>query len=157
MATQPLTAPQSPTALGRPRWFFGRLAEVKASAADTAGQYTLLEITAPPGLEAPLHVHYTEDEGFYVLEGNVTIVVGDETVELASGQHALGPRNVPHHFTVGPDGARMIWVLTPGGFENLIEEASVPAAAPTVPPPSILPPENVAEILRRHGNVVLPG
>jgi hypothetical protein len=51
----------------------------------------------------------------------------------------------------------MIWVLTPGGFENLIEEASVPAERPTVPAPSVLPPENVAEILRRHGNDVLPG
>jgi hypothetical protein len=96
-----------------------------------------------------------EDEGFYVLEGNVTIVVGDETVELASGQHAFGPRDVPHRFSVGPGGARMLWVLTPGGFENLIEEASVPAESPTVPPPSVLPPENVAEILRRHGNEVL--
>src|ERR671915_1103353 len=157
MATQPSIAPQSATARGQKRWFFGMLAEVKASAADTAGRYTLVEITAPPGLEAPLHVHYTEDEGFYVLEGSVTMFVGDETVELASGQHAFGPRDVPHRFSVGPDGARMIWVLTPGGFENLIEEASVPAEAPTVPPPSVLPPENVAEILRRHGNEVLPG
>jgi mannose-6-phosphate isomerase-like protein (cupin superfamily) len=157
MATQPSTAPQSPTGLGQPRWFFGTLADVKASAADTAGQYTLVEITAPPGLESPLHIHYTEDEGFFVLGGSVTIVVGDETVELASGQHAFGPRDVPHRFTVGPDGARMIWVLTPGGFENLIEEASVPAEALTVPPQSVVPPENVAEILRRHGNEVLPG
>jgi mannose-6-phosphate isomerase-like protein (cupin superfamily) len=156
MAIQASTTPQPTTALGQQRWFFGTLAEVKASAADTAGQYTLVEVTAPPGLEAPLHVHYTEDEGFYVLEGNVTVVVGDETVELASGQHAFGPRDVPHRFTVGPEGARMIWVLTPGGFENLLEEASVPAEAPTVPPPSVVPPENVGEILRRHGNDVLP-
>ena len=151
------TLPQSPTARGAQYWFFGMLAEIKASAADTNGQYTLVEITAPAGLQTPLHVHYREDEGFYVLEGSVTIVVGDEIVELASGQHAFGPRDVPHRFTVGPDGARMIWVLTPGGFENLIEEASVPAEAPTVPPPSVVPPENVAEILRRHGNDVLPG
>jgi len=157
MATQASTVPHSRTALGQPRWFFGMLAVVKASADDTAGQYTLVEITAPPGLEAPLHVHYTEDEGFYVIEGNVTIVVGDETVELAAGQHAFGPRNIPHKFTVGPNGARMIWVLTPGGFENLIKEASVSAETPTVPPPSVLPPENIAEILRRHGNEVLAG
>ena len=157
MAPQPTTAPQSSTALGQPRWFFGMLAEVKASAADTGGQYTLVEVTAPGGLEAPLHVHYTEDEGFYVLDGSVTIVVGDETVELASGQHAFGPRNVPHRFTVGPDGARMIWVLTPGGFENLIEDVSVPAEAPTVPPPSVRPPVDVAEILLRHGNELLGG
>ena len=156
MATQPTIAPQAPTALG-PRWFFGMLAEVKASAADTGGQYTLVEITAPPGLEAPLHVHYTEDEGFYVLAGGVTIVVGEETVQLAAGEHAFGPRDVPHRFTVGPDGARMLWVLTPGGFESLIEAVSVPAETPTVPPPSVAPPENVAEILLRHGNELLGG
>jgi mannose-6-phosphate isomerase-like protein (cupin superfamily) len=157
MATQPSAAPQSATALRQARWFFGMLAAVKASAADTAGQYTLVEITAPPGLEAPLHVHYTEDEGFYVLEGNVTIVVGEETVVLAAGQHAFGPRDVPHKFTVGPEGARMLWLLTPGGFESLIEEVSVPAEAPTVPPASVVPPDNVAEIVRRHGNELLPG
>ena len=157
MATQPSIAPQSPTALGQPRWFFGMLAEVKASAADTAGQYTLLEITAPPGLETPLHVHYGEDEGFHVLEGSVTNVVGDAIVELAAGEHAFAPRDVPHRFTVGPDGARMLWVLTPGGFEDFVHDASVPAEAPTVPPPSVVPPENVAEIVRRHGNELLPG
>ena len=157
MATQPTTAPQSTTALGQPRWFFGMLAEVKASAADTAGHYTLVEVTAPAGLEAPLHVHYTEDEGFYVLEGGVTVVVGDESVELRTGEHAFGPRDVPHRFTVGPDGARMLWMLTPGGFESLIEAVSVAAEAPTVPPPSVIPPENVAEILRRHGNELLAG
>jgi mannose-6-phosphate isomerase-like protein (cupin superfamily) len=157
MATRSSTAPQSPTALGQPRWWFGMLAEVKASAADTAGQYTLVEIAAPPALQSPLHVHYTEDEGFYVLEGSVTILVGDETVELAAGQHAFGPRDVPHKFTVGPEGARMIWVLTPGGFEELIEEASVPADQPAVPPPTAVPPENVAEIVRRHGNELLEG
>jgi quercetin dioxygenase-like cupin family protein len=132
------------------------LAEVKASRADTGGQYTLVEVTAPPGLESPLHVHHTEDEGFYVLEGNVTIVVGDDNHELAAGEHAFGPREVPHRFAVGLDGARMLWVLTPGGFESLVDEASVPAEARTVPPPSVVPPEDVDEIVRRHGNEVLP-
>src|SRR4029079_865789 len=122
----------------------------KPPAADTAGQYTLLEITAPPGLETPLHVHYAEDEGFYVLEGSVTIVVGDETVELTAGRHPFGARRVRDKFIVGPDGAHMIWVLTPGGFENFVDEVSVPAQAPTVPPPSVVPPEHAAEIVRPH-------
>ena len=157
MTPTTITVESSPTAAGQPRWFFGGLVQVKASAADTGGRYTLLDVRMPPGAASPLHVHHTEDEGFYVLEGNVTIVVGDETVELAAGQHAFGPRDIPHRFTVGPDGARMIWVLTPGGFEDLVEEASVPAETPTVPPPSVLPPENIDEILRRHGNEVLAG
>jgi mannose-6-phosphate isomerase-like protein (cupin superfamily) len=156
MSTQASIVPQSPTARGQQRWFFGMLAEVKASAADTGGRYTLLEITAPPGLQTPLHVHYREDEGFYVLDGTVTILVGEETVELGPGQHAFGPRDIPHRFTVGPDGARMIWVLTPGSFEDFVEEVSVPAEAPTVPPPSVVPPENAAEIVLRHGMELLP-
>ena len=149
------TLSQSPTARGQQRWFFGMLAEVKASAADTGGQYTLVEITAPAGFEAPLHVHYTDDEGFYVLEGSVTILVGDERVELTAGQHAYGPRDVPHQFIVGPEGAKMLWVLVPSGFEDFIEDVSVPAARPTVPPADVVPPENAAEVVLRHGMELL--
>jgi mannose-6-phosphate isomerase-like protein (cupin superfamily) len=146
---------QSPTAQGQLRWFFGGLVQVKAGAADTGGRYTLLEVTMPAHAAAPLHVHYTEDEGFYVLEGSVTVHVGEESVTLGPGEHAFGPRGVPHRFDIGPDGAHMLWVLTPGGFEALVEAASVPAAAPTLPPPDIAPPADVAEIVRRHGNELL--
>jgi mannose-6-phosphate isomerase-like protein (cupin superfamily) len=157
MTTQESTFPKSPTALGQPRWFFGMLAEVKASAADTGGMYTLLEITAPAGLQTPLHVHYREDEGFYVLEGSVAIEVGDQVVELTAGQHAFGPRDLPHRFTVGPDGAHMIWVLTPGGFDEFVDDVSVAADTPTVPPAGVLPPEDAAEIVLRHSMELLPG
>jgi mannose-6-phosphate isomerase-like protein (cupin superfamily) len=150
MATQASTVSQQ-------YWFFGMLAEVKASAADTGGMYTLLEITAPPGLETPLHVHYREDEGFYVLDGTVSIEVGDQTVELGPGQHAFGPRNIPHRFTVGPDGAHMIWVLTPGGFDEFVADVSAPAETPTIPPASVLPPENAPEIVLRHHMELLEG
>jgi mannose-6-phosphate isomerase-like protein (cupin superfamily) len=156
MSTQASIVPQSATARGQQYWFFGMLAEIKATAADTGGRYSLVEITAPAGLQAPLHVHYREDEGFYVLEGSVTIEVGEETVELGPGQHAYGPRDVPHRFTIGPDGARMIWVLVPGGFDEFVADVSAPAEAPTVPPPSVVPPENAAEIVLRHGMELLP-
>lgn len=151
------TLQPSPTARARQYWFFGMLAEIKASAAETNGMYTLVEITAPAGLQTPLHVHYREDEGFYVLEGSVTIEVGEQTVELGAGEHALGPRDVPHRFTVGPEGAHMLWVLTPGGFDEFVDDVSVPAERPTVPPASVAPPENAAEIVLRHGMELLPG
>ncbi|HYI20415.1 MAG TPA: cupin domain-containing protein [Solirubrobacteraceae bacterium] len=144
-----------PAAQRGPRWFFGMLATPRATAAETGGQYSVMEILAPPGLGTPLHVHYNEDEGFYVLEGSVTITVGDELVELGPGQHAFGPRNIPHRFDVGPDGARMLWVLTPGGFEDFVEEASVPAETLTVPPADLAPPEGVEEIVRKYGNELL--
>jgi mannose-6-phosphate isomerase-like protein (cupin superfamily) len=157
MTTQASTLPPSRSAGDRQYWFFGMLAEVKASTANTGGMYTLLEITAPPGLQTPLHVHYREDEGFYVLEGSVTIELGDQTVELGAGQHAFGPRDIPHRFTVGPDGAHMIWVLTPGGFDDFVDEVSVQAEAPTVPPATVMPPEDAAEIVLRHGMELLEG
>ena len=151
------TLQQSPTARGEQRWFFGMLAEVKASSADTGGRYTFVEMTAPAGLQVPLHVHHTEDEGFYVVEGSITVQLGEELIEVGAGEHAYGPHGVPHRFTVGPDGARMLWILAPGGFEDFIEEVSVPAETPTVPPAHILPPENAAEIVLKHGNELLPG
>ena len=140
---------------GAARWFFGMLATIRATAADTAGQYTLVEVVAPPGLGAPLHVHHTEDEAFLILEGEVVLYVGDERIEAAAGQFAFGPRDVPHRFDVGPAGARMLWVLTPAGFENFVEDVSVPAAAMTVPPAEVVPPENAAEIAARYGGEIL--
>ena len=91
-----------------------------------------------------------------MLEGSVSITVGDDVVELTPGQHAYGPRGIPHRFDIGPEGCRMVWILTPGGFEDFVAEVSAPAAAPTVPPPSVAPPENAAEIVLRHGMELLP-
>ena len=140
---------------GDARWFFGMLATIRATAADTDGQYTLVEVVAPPGLEAPLHVHHNEDEAFFILEGNVVLYVGDERIEATAGRFAFGPRDVPHRFEVGPAGARMLWVLTPAGFEDFVEAVSVPAEAMTVPPPEVVPPENAAEIATRYGGELL--
>src|SRR3954462_7488684 len=151
----PPAAPKPAPAAGEPRWFFGSIARVKAGAADTNGTYSMLELDFRPNAEAPLHVHYTEDEGFYVLEGSATIYVGDESVELGPGEHAFGPHGVPHRFVIGPEGAKMIWVLTPGGFETLVQEGSVPAENDSPPGPEILPPANIAEIVLRHGNELL--
>ena len=140
---------------GDARWFFGMLATIRATAADTDGQYTLVEVVAPPGLAALLHVHHNEDEAFLILEGDVVLYVGDERIEATAGRFAFGPRDVPHRFEVGPAGARMLWVLTPAGFEDFVEAVSVPAEAMTVPPPEVVPPENAADIATRDGGELL--
>src|SRR3954467_12534777 len=101
MSSLPATT-LSATARGELRWFFGGLLQIKAGAAETNGEYTLLEIRFPAGAAAPLHVHHTEDEGFYVLEGSASIHVGDEVVELGPGEHAYGPHGVPHRFVIAP-------------------------------------------------------
>jgi len=105
---------------GEARWWFSSLAIVKASAADTGGQLTIIEVTEPPGAEAPLHVHHREDEAFWILEGEATFEIGDVVVEAGAGDYLFGPRDIPHRFTVGPNGCRMLFICTPGGFENLV-------------------------------------
>ena len=119
---------------GEARWWFGALAVFKATAADTGGQMTIVEVTEHPGVEAPLHVHYRDDEGFWVLEGDVTFEVGETTIEASPGDYVFGPRNIPHRFKVGDQGCRMLFILTPGGIEDVIRATSEPAPSRTLPP-----------------------
>lgn len=142
---------------GEARWWFAALAVIRATAADTGGQMTIIEVTEPPGAEAPLHVHHREDEGFWILDGSVTLHVGGETIEAEAGDYAFGPRDIPHRYTVGPDGCRMLFICTPGGFEDLVREMSVPAQSRTLPPPSDESPdlEHVARVAAAHGAELL--
>jgi quercetin dioxygenase-like cupin family protein len=141
---------------GEARWWFGGLAVVKATAADTGGQMTILEVTERPGEEGPLHVHHTEDEAFWILEGSATFEIGDQTIEARAGDYVFGPRDIPHRFTVGPEGCRMLFVFTPGGFEELLRATSRPAEGLTLPPHDAPPPteeemERMQEAIRTHG------
>ncbi len=138
---------------GEARWWLGSLAEITATAADTGGQLAIIEVTEAPGAEAPLHVHHREDEGFWILEGEVTLHVGDETIEARAGDFAWGPRDIPHRYVVGPGGCRMLFICTPAGFEGLVRDMSVPAGARTLPPPSDDEPdmEMVAAVAQRYG------
>ncbi len=142
---------------GEARWWFGGLAVFKATAADTGGQMSIVEVTEPPGTEAPLHVHHREDEGFWILEGDVTIEVGTATFELHAGDYAFGPRDIPHRYTVGAAGCRMLFILTPGGFEDLVTGMSEPAGSRTLPPPPEGPPdmERIAAVAAAHGAELL--
>jgi quercetin dioxygenase-like cupin family protein len=142
---------------GEARWWFGALAVIKATAADTGGQMTIVEVTEPPAAEAPLHVHHREDEGFWILEGDVTLYVGDTTIKAGAGDYAFGPRGIPHRYTVGDAGCRMLFICTPGGFEDLVIEMSEPAASRTLPPPADGPPdmERIASVAAAHGCALL--
>jgi quercetin dioxygenase-like cupin family protein len=138
---------------GEARWWFGALAVIKATAASTGGLLTIVEVTEAPGAEAPLHAHQREDEAFWILEGEVTFTVGDAAIEARAGDYVFGPRGIQHRYTVGNAGCRMLFILTPGGFENLIIGMSEPAKSRTLPPPAEEEPdwERVAAVAAAHG------
>jgi quercetin dioxygenase-like cupin family protein len=145
---------------GEARWWFGALAQIKAAAADTCGQLTIVEVTEAPGAEAPLHVHYRDDEAFWVLEGSLTFEVGDAVIEASAGDYVFGPRDIPHRFTVGDEGCRMLFILVPGGLEDVIRATSEPAASRTLPPPVAEEPspqelEQIKAVVKEHGYELL--
>ena len=142
---------------GEARWWLGSLVVIKATAADTGGQMTIVEVTEPPGAEAPLHVHHRKDEGFWLLEGDVTFEVGDTTIEAHAGDYVFGPRDILHRFTVGSAGCRMLFIMTPGGFEDFVIATSEPARSRILPPPSEEEAdfERIAAIAKAHGGELL--
>ena len=145
---------------GEARWWFGALAEFKATAADTGGQMTIVQVTEPPGSEAPLHVHHRDDEGFWILEGDVTFEVGETTIKASAGDYVFGPRGIPHRYTVGDQGCRMLFIMVPGGMEDVIRVTSEPAMSRTLPPPPEKEPtpeeiEGLKAIVKEHGYELL--
>lgn len=144
---------------GEARWWGEGLAVIKATGAHTGGRMAIVEITEPPGAEAPMHVHHKEDEGFWVLEGDVTFDVGGTTITATKGDYAFGPRDVPHSYRVGQSGCRMLFILTPAGFEDLVRQMSVPAEGRTLPPGPQEPPgiEGLGELVASYGCEIVDG
>jgi|SRR5689334_16257544 len=140
---------------GEARWWLGQLAILKATAESTGGGHTLVEIVVGPGYATPLHVHHGEDEGFWILDGRATFTVGGETVEARRGSYLFGPRDVPHKWVAGPDGARLLYLFAPAGLEECIRAQSVPADELVPPPADLAPPADFLEVAARYGVEVL--
>jgi quercetin dioxygenase-like cupin family protein len=139
---------------GEARWWWGNLAVIKLTGENTNGGLSVIDVTIAPGRMVPLHVHHREEETFMVLDGQLTFYIGDEQIEAGPGDLVVGPRDVPHRFKAGDEGARALFLLTPSGLEGLIREQSVPASGRTLPPAGAVPPpdlELMADIARRYG------
>ena len=68
----------------------------------------------PPRLIAPYHVHYTDDEAWYVLEGTLAFQLGDQQVQASAGSAVFAPRGVPHtYWNPSPTPARYLLIMTP--------------------------------------------
>jgi quercetin dioxygenase-like cupin family protein len=114
------------------------LFSVLASSEETDGRFGLIEMVAPKGREPSRHLHYTDDEGFYVLEGELTFYVGEETHGVGPGTFVFLPHGVPHSYTFQSDVVRMLSIIAPGGLERhfLDPRFSEPAKGMTLSPPS---------------------
>jgi mannose-6-phosphate isomerase-like protein (cupin superfamily) len=109
---------------------------IKAAGEHTAGSFFLTESTLSPGFAGPPpHLHRRLHDMFYVLEGTLTIRLGDRTVEAGAGSFACVPPGVVHTFRNDSDApVRMLNFNTPAGFEHYMRElAEAARSAPLTP------------------------
>jgi quercetin dioxygenase-like cupin family protein len=97
------------------------------------GHITVFESVVAPGAGPPLHTHAAEDEGLYVLAGEMRFRLGEEVSPAPAGTFMFVRRGVPHCFqNVGAERALLLITFTPSGMERFFPRvvelsASLPA------------------------------
>jgi mannose-6-phosphate isomerase-like protein (cupin superfamily) len=88
---------------------------IKANAADTHGAYAAIEYSHAAGAAGPPpHIHYEHEEAFLVIDGELTLLIGDDTVTIGPGGFALVPRGTVHRpSNVGLVSTRFIFFTSP--------------------------------------------
>ena len=103
---------------------FGNDLTIKAGAAETGGAFSLVDYTAAPGFPGPPpHVHHETADMFFVLEGELTLRLGEETPTLGPGSFVLVPPETVHTFSnPGDRPVRFLSLMSPGGFEQYFRD-----------------------------------
>jgi quercetin dioxygenase-like cupin family protein len=134
---------------------------VLAGSEETDGRFGLMEMVAPKGREPSRHLHHTDDEGFYVLEGELIFYIGEEIYEAGPGTFVFLPRGIPHSYAFETDVVRMLSIIAPGGLEGHFRDPrfSKPATDMRPSPPAEAPDpdalEAMAEDLASYGTEVV--
>src|SRR6185312_16508959 len=120
------------------RWGPQGKVRIIAGASSTDRSFSIVESTEQPGSGAPLHVHHGEAEAFFILEGEVELTCGDQTVKAQAGDFVYTPRDVPHKYCVlGNKSARLLLIFSRPGFENFFAEGGTPLDQPPAGPPDM--------------------
>ncbi|MGH2869890.1 MAG: quercetin 2,3-dioxygenase [Solirubrobacteraceae bacterium] len=137
------------------RWGPEGILRILAGAESTDRSFSVCEAAEPPGTAAPLHVHHAEAEAFYVLEGEIEIICGEETITAGGGDFVYAPKGVPHKYAViGHEPARVLLLFSRPGFEGFFAEGGTPLDQPPAGPPD---PEKMQRLLDKYDLELLEG
>ena len=115
-------------------WFLGTLAVLR-NPAGAPRTPAVIELTVPPGGSPPRHVHESLDDSFLLLDGEVVVRCGDDTVVARPGTYVMLPHGVEHTFRVTSRApARMLLVHADDSFLRFIEEVGTPTTDLRLPP-----------------------
>lgn len=92
----------------------------KADEDETDNKYSISEWWLEPNSEGPApHQHDDQEQIFYILQGTISVLVGDKRIEAERGTFIRIPRSTMHTFANRTDTkAGMLNVDIPGGFER---------------------------------------
>ena len=132
-----------------------------ATGDDTNGKYAMWEAIVPPGGGPPPHVHSREEEGFYILEGEITFMIGEQRLVATAGMFANMPVGTPHSFkNESSKPAKMLISVAPAGLEGMFFEVGVPVTqgATTAPLPTKAEIEKLLAVAPIYGiEIRVPG
>lgn len=155
---QTLTTVAHGTDAGERIWLLGGLYTFTATADETGDAYTLCQVDGPSGLATPMHHHEREEEGFYVVDGEVTVFADGAEHQLGAGGFAFAPRGTTHGFRLDSPRATLMLVISPGGagHEPMFREMGEPALDASSPPvmTGLFDPAAMAAIAARHGTII---
>ena len=96
---------------------------VKAGTRDTHGSMTVVEFSVSPKNGPGAHIHFREDELWYVIEGEFRFKAGNAMLHASTGGFVFGPRGVPHAFqNIGESAGRLLVITTPSGLERFFDQ-----------------------------------
>jgi mannose-6-phosphate isomerase-like protein (cupin superfamily) len=106
--------------------FEGDTFYTKVSSKDTDGDVYVFESTREKEGGPSFHLHFEQDEFWYILKGEFYFKVGDEEFTAKAGDTVFGPRNVPHAFSkMGEGEAKILMFFQPAGkMEEMFRKIS---------------------------------
>lgn len=137
----------------------GDVYRILATGDQTGGAYVLSEARVLPGGGPPPHIHHREEEAFFVLEGEITFMLGDRKVVAKTGAFIQGPRGTPHAFKNESNApARILIFVTPPGFDRFLTEIAQPVPSFESPPTPVTPADiqKLMAIAPKYGIEILP-
>ena len=117
----------------------GDIYSTLATGKETDGSYFLTHAIVPAGGGPPPHIHTREEEAFYIIDGELTFLVGSDRITVGAGTFLNVPKGAKHQFhNRGASAAEMLFWFAPAGIEGLFRELGER-------------PEEIIEIGNRYG------
>lgn len=122
---------------GEAYWVMGDMFTYLVTGAESGGSYFTLLANVQPSAGPPPHLHHLEEEQLYVLEGQLTFSVGDQSFQLTTGDFVHIPRETVHSFKNGPTSSRLLATFSPAGIEGFFRAAGEPVKDRFASPPPV--------------------